>query len=81
MLAALPLAVSKARLPALPPARLRMHRAICWPEGNSLSLLRIFPRRLESNCCRTPQRPRNIDGSEKHLTRLYIFVAGLNFTK
>ncbi len=59
MLAVLPLAVSKARLTALRPARLRMRRPICWPVGNSLSLRRVFARRLESNCCRTPQRPRN----------------------
>ncbi len=59
MLAVLPLAVSKARLTALRPARLRMRRPICWPVGNSLSLHRVFARRLESNCCRTPQRPRN----------------------
>ncbi len=67
MLAVLPLAVGKARLPALRPARLRMRRPICWPVGNSLSLRRVFARRLKSNCCRTPQRPRNIDGSEKYL--------------
>ncbi len=66
MLAVLPLAVSKARLTALRPARLRMRRPICWPVGNSLSLRRVFARRLESNCCRTPQRPVTIDGSEKH---------------
>jgi hypothetical protein len=80
MLAVLPLAVGKARLPALRPAPLRMRRPICWPVGNSLSLRRVFARRLESNCCRTPQ-PRNIDGSEKYLARLYIFVVGLNFAQ
>jgi hypothetical protein len=58
MLAVLPLAVGKARLPALRPAPLRMRRPICWPVGNSLPLRRVFARRLESNCCRTPQQPR-----------------------
>jgi hypothetical protein len=35
-----------------------MRRPICWPVGNSLPLCRVFARRLESNCCRTPQQPR-----------------------